>query len=394
MISVEDAKLLVEQHCPQPRIEKKSLFLANGQVLAGDVHANYDIPFFNQSSMDGYAFRFEDWKQRKKITISATMQAGNTSQEVLKPGTAARIYTGAAVPEGADTVIMQEKTEVQGNQLLICDEAIQPGAFLRPKGSEIKSGECALPAGTKLSPAAVGFLAAIGTSEVQVYTFPKVLIIITGNELQVPGNPLKYGQVYDGNSYALQAALTKWRIPSGSCVYLQDDPGLLQKALEAGLDKNDIVITTGGASVGDFDFLLEAVEKCRIQPLFHNVKQRPGKPLFFGKKDDRIVFGLPGNPASVLTCFYEYVTLAIERMTGLRNLVPVRKVRLAVDWQKKAGLTHFLKGCLEEDQVFPLYAQESYRMRSYAHANCLIRLEEDATVFAKGDWVEVHEIPA
>jgi molybdopterin molybdotransferase len=217
---------------------------------------------------------------------------------------------------------------------------------------------------------------------------------VTGNEIRTPGEKLQFGEVYDANSYALKAALRLLQIDPGPSVQVRDEAGLLENVLAEKLEQFDLVLTTGGVSVGDYDFLPEAAMRCRIQPIFHKVRQRPGKPLYFGKRGHCTVFGLPGNPGSVFTCFYEYVALAIEKMTGLPPQVKTVGVPLGVSWEKKPGLTHFLKGRLEEGLVFPLDAQESYRMRTFAQANCLIRLEEEAIQFKKGQTVEVHTLPS
>ncbi|MEJ7678538.1 MAG: molybdopterin-binding protein [Segetibacter sp.] len=176
-------------------------------------------------------------------------------------------------------------------------------------------------------------------------------------------------------------------------VLVDDDLGILKNALEDALLTSDVVLLTGGISVGDYDFVLQATEHCGVEKLFHKIKQRPGKPLYFGKKEEKVVFGLPGNPSSVLTCFYEYVILAIEGLTGRKDIIKVKQLQLDKVFTKKTSLTHFLKGLYNGKTVSPLDAQESFRLSSFARANCLIVLEENKEDFNEGDEVEVHLLP-
>jgi molybdopterin molybdotransferase len=393
MITVSEAKQLVRANAARLPATSLSLDEAAGSVLAADVHALYDIPAYDQSSMDGYAFRFSDWHPGEQLLIEGEMQAGQDLPLTLAQGRTARIFTGAPVPKGADTVIMQEKALVENNRLTIQDKTLTEGSYVRPKGSEIRAGDLALPAGSRLTPAAIGFLAGLGLKKVSVYPRPRISILVTGKELAEPGQPLGFGKVYESNSHTLAAALDQLHVKAVHTASIDDDLLLLQAAMGDALEKSDILLVTGGASVGDYDFLSGAASRCGITTVFHKVKQRPGKPLFVGKKDDRLVFGLPGNPASVLTCFYEYVIPALEELTGLRQLIQSMLLPLGIAWEKSAGLTHFLKASWSAEGVVPLDAQESYRMHSFARANCLICLKEEDTSFRAGDLVEVHLLP-
>jgi molybdopterin molybdotransferase len=220
-----------------------------------------------------------------------------------------------------------------------------------------------------------------------------VAIIITGNELQQPGNPLLFGQVYDANSFQLSAALQQIHLNDISVLKVGDDLVQIQQVLQQALEQSDMVLLTGGVSVGDYDFVLQAATACGVSTLFHKIKQRPGKPLFFGLKENKPVFGLPGNPSSVLTCFYEYVIPAIEKLTGKMAIVKSINVPLAKSFQKAAGLTHFLKGFFDGHKVMPLDAQESYRLSSFAKANCLVKIEEEVGSCEEGQLVEIHLLP-
>ena len=393
MISVFEAKKIVDENVSPLQPVTLKLQASPGLTLAENIYAATDIPAFPQSSMDGYAFSFNDWKKNKKLKIVGEVAAGNNDRLDLSPGNAVRIFTGAAVPAGTDTVIMQEKIKTQNGELIIEDETLQPGNSVRPKGSEIKAGALALEKGSILSPAAIGFLAGIGISEVKVYPNPSISIIITGNELQQPGQLLQYGQVYESNSFALKAILEQLHIYDVKVFYAADKPEIVSDTLKKAVEQSEVVLLTGGISVGDYDFVLQAVTKCGVEKLFHKIKQRPGKPLYFGKKENKLVFGLPGNPSSVLTCFYQYVIPALEKLSDRKIGLQTLKAPLAKAFQKNTGLTHFLKGFFDGKTAMPLDAQESFRLSSFAKANCLIQIDEDKASLKEGDLVDVYLLP-
>lgn len=393
MISVAEAKIIILEHARVLPPARLALYQAAGMVLAEEIVALINIPAYAQSAMDGYAFSFNGWKANKSLMIKGEMAAGNKDAFTLLPENAARIFTGAAVPPGADTVVMQEKTKIENNYLVIEDENILQGSNIRAKGSEIIAGELALAKDTLLMPAAIGFLAGIGITEVLVYPFPSVSIIVTGNELQTPGHPLLQGQVYESNSFSLLAALKQLHINEVKVFNAQDELETVKQVLKDALSQSDVVFLTGGVSVGDYDFVAAAAMQNGIEQLFHKIKQRPGKPFYFGKKENKLIFGLPGNPASVLTCFYEYVEPALKQIGKQKSGLQVKQASLAMPFKKAAGLTHFLKGFYDGKTVTALHAQESYRLSSFANANCLIKIDEDITTCEKGDIVEIHLLP-
>lgn len=391
MISVQQAKELIGSI---PIVERKTvlpLSEARGLVLAEDIVAGYDIPAYPQSSMDGYAIRFED--RDKPLLIAGTMKAGESVQQTLQPGQAIRIFTGAPVPEGADTILVQEKAVVKDGHVTCNDEKITLGQHLRPKSAEMEAGKTAMRAGTHLSAAALGFLAGIGCAALTVYAPPSVALVITGDELQEPGQPLAFGQVYDANAIQLPAALQQAGIRAINKLYAVDTPASVQQALREALSNAELVLVTGGVSVGDYDHVVSAADACGIETVFHKIKQKPGKPLFFGKKEDRIVFGLPGNPASALTCFYEYVFLFVDRWMHRQTSTPEIMAHTTHDYKKPAGLTHFIKALYNDGQVTPLHAQESFRLHSFAQANCFMVLDEASEGCKTGDAITVHLLP-
>jgi molybdopterin molybdotransferase len=372
---------------------KLSLGQAAGHVLAKDILSPVNIPSFDQSSMDGYALAFRDWQLKKILTIEGMIPAGSNKKLELKEGFAMRIFTGAPLPGHADTVVMQEKVRIDQGQLIINDDNLSIGMNVRPIGMEIRQNALVLKAGCFLNPAAIGLIASIGQAEVLVYPKPNVAIIITGDELQFPGRDLQFGQVYEANSFSIKAALEQQGIQQIKLLYAKDSLDVLTEILKGALRDHDLIFLTGGISVGDFDFVLQATINNEVQALFHRIKQRPAKPLYFGKKENKYVFGLPGNPASGLTSFYEYVLPALSVLCQQDLNLKSLQVPLTGSFKKPAGLTHFLKGFFDGQSVEVLDAQESFRLSSFARANCLIMVDEEVTECKSGKLVEVHLLP-
>ncbi|WP_276363213.1 gephyrin-like molybdotransferase Glp [Daejeonella sp. H1SJ63] len=393
-IEVSEAKKLIREHIIPPDPVKVSIAAAAGLILAEDVYALTDVPPFNQSSMDGYALNFEGWKQNKALKIEGLAQAGLAEQSPLHIQNTCRIFTGAAVPPGADTVVMQEKVDILDGKLIIKDPDLSVGQNVRIQGSDAKKGELALEKGCLLNAPAIGFLAGLGIHELMVYPGPTISIILTGNELQQPGLPLAYGQVYESNSYALNAAIREAGILNVDVFSAEDDLKVLIEILGIAMEQSNLILLTGGVSVGDYDFVIRAAEANGIEQIFHKIKQKPGKPIYFGKKGNKYIFGLPGNPASVLSCFYEYVYPAMSLLSNREKDLKKITGILETGMKKPAGITHFLKAYFDGKYVKDLKAQESFRLSSFAKANCLIKLDEDRTEYKAGEEVEIHILPS
>src|SRR6185295_2928027 len=338
MITVSDAKKLVLENATSLPPVKLSLSESAGMVIAENIYASINIPAYAQSGMDGYAFIFDDLKSNSSLTIQGEIAAGSNTSVSIAPGYAARIFTGAEVPTQADTVVMQEKTNVENGKLFINDDTLQQGSNVRSKGSEIAEGDLAVAKESLIMPATIGFLAGIGVTDVWVYPYPSISIIVTGNELVNPGQPLLRGKVYESNSYSLRAALKKLGIQSVNVFRAEDTLETVKQVMAEALGSSDVVFLTGGVSVGDYDFVAAAAEANGIEKIFHKIKQRPGKPFYFAKKGKQLVFGLPGNPASVLTCFYEYVEPALKKMMHQNTGVQTAQAPLATSFKKGAGL--------------------------------------------------------
>lgn len=391
MITVTEAKKLITEQTTLLQPVTMKIENACGHILAKDVFAIYNIPAFRQSSMDGYAIIFAD--KSLPLLLTGEMPAGTANQFKISAGETARIFTGAPLPEGADTVVMQEKITVDGKNILINDDRLALGVNVREIGSEIKTGGRAMQSGDLLMPAALGFLAGIGITEVEVFPMPRVAIILTGRELQKPGHELAFGQVYESNSYSLASALRIEGIHTIEILEADDDLEILTNILQSSLESNDVILLTGGVSVGDYDFVLEASQKCGIKQIFHKVKQKPGKPLFFGTKNEKLIFGLPGNPSSVLSCYYNFVLPALKMLSAKENTAIQIEATLTHQYTKAKGLTHFLKGNFCDGAVTPLNAQESFRLSSFAQANCLVCLPEEVTKIEAGETVNIILLP-
>ena len=393
-IQVSDARKLIRDSIKTPDPIKVSINAAAGLILAEDIFSLIDVPPFNQSSMDGYAINYQGWKKKETLKIAGMAQAGLAGLDPIQSDEARRIFTGAVVPHGSDTVVMQEKVDVHDGKLTIKDNNLDSGQNVRIQGSEAKKGEIAMEKGHLLNPSAIGFLAGLGIHELMVYPAPTISIILTGNELQQPGLALNYGQVYESNSYALNAAIREAGILNVDVFSAEDDLKILIEVLAIALQNSNLVLLTGGVSVGDYDFVIRAAEANGVEQVFHKIKQKPGKPIYFGKKGEKYVFGLPGNPASVLTCFYEYVYPAIGLLGNRQKEMIKMNAVLESDIKKPVGMTHFLKAYYNGKTVKELKAQESFRLSSFAKSNCLIELKAEQSEFKAGEEVEIHLLPS
>lgn len=393
LISVIEAKKLINEHIKAMEPFWVNLEDAVALVLAQDIYSKMDIPAFHQSSMDGYAINYKDWQNHKKLKINGESQAGIADLNTLRSGTARRIFTGAALPPGADTIIIQEKVDVINGELIINDPQIIEGQHVRLKGSEAKANELAIEKNTFLSPPAIGFIASLGINKILAYPQPTVSIILTGNELQEPGKEIQIGQVYDSNSFALKAALNQLGIKNIKVFYAEDNLETLSSVLYRAISESDLVLLTGGVSVGDYDFVIRATQQNGVEQIFHKIKQKPGKPLFFGIKENKYIFGLPGNPASVLTCFYQYVYPAIGILNNTKKNLITIQAPISHAQKKALGLTQFLKGYFDGKLVHDLKAQESFRLSSFARANCLIVLDENQTEIPENQLVDIQLLP-
>lgn len=391
MISVSQAKEIIVKNIRPLNKELIHIDDALNCFLAEDVIAPVNLPLFNQSAMDGYAFKFND--KNDGINIIDEIPAGDIRNVEISKGEGVRIFTGAKVPDDCDTVVMQELTEVEGSVFKINDLGLKLGGNIRKQGSQIKQGDLALQKGTVVTPAVIGFLASLGFQKVPIYKSPSVAILTTGNELIKPGNNLKPGQIYESNSFMLKAAFKSLDIKADTLL-IKDEYTATKETIAQALLKYDVVVLSGGISVGDYDFVKRALEENAVEQLFYKVKQKPGKPLYFGKKGNKLVFALPGNPAAALSCFYHYVFPAINILKGNNSPFLIEKnLKINQKYSKKSGRAEFLKGICNETTVDLLEGQGSDVLQSFAQANCLVYVSDEIQDLEKNDLVKVFLLP-
>ena len=405
MISLKEAKQKLFDHGQQLLVsQKENISLANslGRVTAEAVNAPLSNPLFDNSAMDGFALRHEDTSKAHSdhpvgLKIIGECQAGNPPQKLQSPNTTIRIMTGAPIPSGANAVVMQEKVTEQDG-LITLQAPVQKDQNIRRAGEDIRSGEMALDKGQVITGGTMSFLASIGVTQLAVTAQPKVSILVTGSELVSEPNEIKPGQILESNSLFLKAALHELGLAPLRVQLVGDNPQRLQEHLEACLEDSDIVILTGGVSVGAYDFTKKILGDLGVQTLFWRVNQKPGKPLYVGSSGKRIFFGLPGNPYAVLFCFYIYVRpYLLQFMHHPRTELTHSKMPLHETWVKKDTKTHFLKGRIMHQDgqhyVQPLSGQGSHLMRALSQADVLISIDGEPRSLSQGELVDVIHLP-
>ncbi|MFD0988907.1 molybdopterin molybdotransferase MoeA [Mariniflexile jejuense] len=391
MISIEEAIILVKKETKPLLTETtKPVEKAGGYKLFKAVLSPINMPPFRQSAMDGYALHLHD---SLVYNLIDEIKAGDNKQLTLKKGDAVRIFTGAAVPNTADAVIMQEKVEVNGN-IITLQNKINKNTNIRPEGEQVKKGELALAKGTKLTPAAIGYLSSLGIKNVSVFKKPSIAIVTTGNELVKAETELEYGQIYESNSKMLLSALYSLKFYDVSIHKIEDDYIETVSKLNNVINSTDLVLISGGISVGDYDFVGKALTELKVKEHFYKVKQKPGKPLFFGTKNNTHVFALPGNPAAALTCFYMYVYIALQKL--MDNTVfelPKTKATSSSKFIKSGDRPQFLKAIYDNGNVQILEGQSSAMQQTFAVANAFIFMDETQSNIEIGDLVDTILLP-
>jgi molybdopterin molybdotransferase len=390
MISVEEAKQLIENNIVPSEKIVISLVNAVDYNLSKDVISSINMPPFRQSAMDGYALRLEN---SDTYTVIDEVKAGDSHHPILNNSEAIRIFTGAAVPDTANAVVMQEKTTVDNGTLKL-QKIVLSGENIRPMGEQVMKGSTALKEGAKLTPAAIGYLASLGITEVEVYKKPSIAIVVTGNELTEPGTPLEHGKIYESNSIMLATALSSLNFTNVSIHKVEDDYINTRDLLDTIINKYDLVLITGGISVGDYDFVGKALKELAVEEVFYKVKQKPGKPLFFGKKEATPIFALPGNPAAALSCFYIYAYPALQKMSGTANYHLAKTTAKSTStFIKKGDRAQFLKAFITNDTVEILEGQSSAMLQTFALANAFVYVSEEQSNIAIGDTIQVIHFP-
>jgi molybdopterin molybdotransferase len=392
MLSYQDALAqILEQAAPLP-VKRLKLGSLQGHVLAQAVTAKFELPRFDNSAVDGYGVLTDDVSHASdanpaKLRLLGEMSAGSAAMFRLEPGTCVKILTGARVPASAESVVMREYCDAENGYVSVKCQA-KPGENIRRKGAEFMPGQEILPAGVRITPPVVGLLATLGYSSFPVYSKPRVAFVITGDELVQPGHPLGDGQIYDSNSYALQAAVTALGIEEWSCYYARDTRKSTRQAFAQAIEEADVVISSGGVSVGDHDYVKEVLADLKVKTIFWRIAIKPGKPVYFGTIDiprrkgaRKLIFGLPGNPVSVLVTYHQFVKLALLKLMGSANPMARRyTAELTGSLAKKPGRLDFVRARLAATadgtlQTTPTRGQDSHMLSGLVFADCLLHFD-------------------
>ncbi len=366
---------------------------ALGRVLAQDIVPSINVPAHDSSAMDGYAVRFSDLGDTSLQEIGSAL-AGRPFHGTLGAGQCARVMTGAVMPPGADTVIIQEIVRKDGARIIV-PPGQKRGQNVRYAGEDLKVGVPVLKPGKLLRPAELGLMASLGLAEVRVKRKLRVAFFSTGDELASVGAELKEGEVYDSNRYTLHGMLARLGVEFIDLGVVRDNPAALEAAFRTAAADADAVITTGGVSVGEADFVKQLMARLG-EVLFWKIAMRPGRPMAFGRIGDAFLFGLPGNPVAVMVTFYQFGRDALLHLSGRTDdyAVPLLKTIAGEDLRKVPGRTEYQRGILYRDggewKVRTTGQQGSGVLRSMSQANCFIVLEHDRGKVAAGETVSVQ----
>jgi molybdopterin molybdotransferase len=396
LISIEEARARVLAEAHPLSVESRPLAGALGSVLAEDIVSSHSVPVFDNAGMDGYAVRAQDTidaspDSPSRLAIVETIPAGHVLTRVLGQNEAAKIMTGAPVPGGADAVIQSEVVEeVEGRVLVF--EAVKPGKNIRRAGEDVMAGDRVLAAGSLLGPAEIGLIASLGRPAVQVHRQPRVAILSTGSELVEVDRPLGPGQIHNSNTYSLQALCRQMGVEPVVMGIVPDDYEATRRLMEAGL-AHDVLVTSGGVSVGQYDFVKDVQDELGVTRRLWGVAMKPGKPLTFGVRDRTLVFGLPGNPVSVMVSFELFVRPALLRLMGYRKTTrPLYQAVISEDVTNSDGRVFVVRvRAWREDGVWHVSStgpQGSGILRSMVGANGLAFIPGGARGVRAGEEVE------
>lgn len=394
-LSVTDAQQRILECVHKLDIESVGLERSTGRVLANDVRANRDLPPYDVSAMDGYAVRSADLAKIPAILeVIEDIRAGDLPRSTVQAGQCARIMTGAPVPQGADAVIRVEDTQVSDENRVQINAAVKSGNDIRLRGEGMRNGDVVLTAGTEITPGVTGVLATVKQSQVQVYRRPRVAILSTGNELEDIDDPVDPDKIPNSNSYALMAQVQALGIEPDLLGIARDDPAELEEYLQRGLHF-DVLLVSGGTSVGVHDYVRTIIESLGVQMKFWRVAMKPGHPVAFGITAHTRFFGLPGNPVSSMVCFEQFVAPALRRMMGHQRLFRhTIAARLTHGIKHQPGRTEFVRVTLAKEEggyaATSTGAQGSGMLLSMAKADGLMIIPAESAGLAAGSMVTVQ----
>lgn len=400
LISLDDAlNTLLARITPVQQQETLSLADAAGRVTAGDVISPVDVPPFDNSAMDGYALRLADLTSGAPLPVAGKAFAGSPYSGEWPAGTCIRIMTGAPVPAGCEAVVMQEQTEQIGDAIRVT-AAVSDGQNIRRVGEDIRQGTRVLSGGIKLGAAELPLLASLGVAQVSVLRKLRVALFSTGDELQPVGQPLAAGQIYDTNRFAVQLMLNKLGCEAIDLGIIRDDPAALRAAFIEADSRADVVISSGGVSVGEADYTRSILEELG-EVGFWKLAMKPGKPFAFGRLPHSWFCGLPGNPVSAVVTFYQLVQPLLAKLSGqlAPALPPRQRARCTTALKKSPGRLDFQRGVVQRNAAGELEVsstghQGSHIFSSFHQANCFIVLEQDRGNVNAGEWVEIEPFNA
>ena len=382
---------------PVTTVERLSIRATLGRVLAEDVISPVNVPQHDNSAMDGYAVRFADLKSDAESTLKivGASFAGKPYQGTLAAGQAVRIMTGAVIPAGADSVVQQERARASADQVSVMPLP-KKGTNTRSAGEDLRAGEAALKRGQPIRPAEIGMMASLGIGEVAVYRKLRVAFFSTGDELVAVGMPLGPGQIYDSNRYTIYGLLMRLGCEVLDMGVIRDTPEDVEQAFKDAARAADVVITSGGVSVGEADYVKQVLDRLG-EVLFWKIAMKPGRPLAYGKIGDAHFFGLPGNPVAVMVTFYQFVRDALLHLQGQTRTIPLptQKVVCTSAIKKAPGRTEFQRGILSRDatgqwSVRTTGDQGSGILSSMSQANCFIILPTDQGNVPAGSEVDIQ----
>lgn len=393
MIELEKAFELIIENCRiMPEIELP-VHECLGYVCAEELYAKLDMPPFDKSSMDGFAFK---WAEGRNEYISdGIIPAGEPSGEPLEEGHCIAIMTGAPLPFGADTVIPVEVTEKAGDNIRFI-QIPKKCANVSYKAEDIKKDSLILTKGSRIRTQDIALIIASGYSKVKVYSLPGIAILNTGSEIIEPGLPLEYGQIYNSNGTMLSVMAQNVGINAEYLGIAADDEKSLKTMLSIGL-KSDILLISGGVSMGEFDLVPKVLLSLGVEQIFHKVAIKPGKPVFFGKTDKCLVFGLPGNPLSNFVGFELFVKTAVRKMTGSEIVLPIlREAIISSQFKHRADRKNFYPATQKNDNgtvvVTPVHSHGSADISSLSKANCFMMADIDKPEYSPGDKIQYLEV--
>ena len=390
MININEALAIILNEASPIGFVKMDIVSACGYILGEDIYSHDTLPPFDKSAMDGYALRSEDTKELRQFKIEGIIKAGDFDENMLMSGEAKKIMTGAPLPPGADCVIEIEKVSVDKDCLTI-ESSIKKGNNTIFKGEELKSGDLILEKGKLIRPVEIGVLASLGYSSVSVYKPPTIACLTTGDELIGIDQEINKGKIRNSNVYMLHSMVINSKAIPKIYDNVPDDKDILKKAILEAFDSSDIVVSTGGASVGDFDFVLEVLEEIGAEIKFTKIAIKPGKPLTFATYKDKLYFSLPGNPMSTITSFEQFVKPAIEKILGYEtySYTDIFKVKMGEGFKLKKGRVKYIYVQIEkiDDEYigFNIGSQCSNHLVTVSKSNGIVIIPETVDLVEKGD---------